>query len=60
MHREIYIDSGYLCATWRNVIINLCRDELTMETLAAGRRAGYLLEEEFGPNLGVMGIGVLG
>lgn len=56
MPTEYFAAPGYVCATWRNVIINMCGDALTMEALAAGREAGAALEREFGPKIGVITI----
>ena len=54
--QEYFAAPGYICATWRNVIINMCGDALTMDALAAGREAGAALEREFGPQIGVLTI----
>ena len=56
MNPETQVRAGHLCATHRNVLINLLREEPTLESLAEGRRAGDRLEAEFGPRIGVLTI----
>lgn len=54
MNAEAHVGTGHLCATHRNVLINLFRQEPTMDALAAGRRAGDRIEAEYGPRIGVL------
>jgi hypothetical protein len=54
MHRQIHVERGYICATWRNVIINQWVDEITHASLSAGRDAGAKLEAEYGPKIAAL------
>ena len=56
MHRQVHLEYGYICATWRNVIISNWVGEITHESLGAGRDAGERLEAEYGPNIGALTI----
>ena len=56
MHRQIHVERGYICATWRNVIINHWVDEITHAALSAGRDAGIKLEAEYGPKIAALTI----
>jgi hypothetical protein len=56
MHRQIHVERGYICATWRNVIVNQWVGEITHAALSAGRDAGAKLEAEYGPSIGALTI----
>jgi hypothetical protein len=49
-------EPGYVLLSWRNVLINRWTGPITLEALAAGRRVGDALEQEFGPSIGAMTI----
>ena len=50
----IRVASEHVCATWRNIILQVWAGPMSVESLAAGREAGDAIERAFGPRLATL------
>jgi hypothetical protein len=54
MPETVFSSPGYVCATWKNIVINVLSGELEIDAVWAGHQAGSRIEVELGPRVGVL------